>query len=58
MLGETNIVPKLRTSTRGDMGRSSTNNERRVEDWHDKKFPIVWKMDVDRRRTALSLRNE
>ena len=58
MLGETNIVPKLRTSTRGDMGRSSTNNERRVEDWHDKEFPIVWKMDVDRRRTALSLRNE
>ena len=55
MQGENNVVPKLRTSTRGDTDRSATNNERRIEDWHDKEFPIVWKMDEDLRRTALSL---
>ena len=54
-IGENNVVPKLRTSTRGDTDRSATNNERRIEDWHDKEFPIVWKMDEDLRRTALSL---
>ena len=55
MQGENNVVPKLRTSTRGDTDRSATNNERRIEDWQDKEFPIVWKMDEDLRRTALSL---
>ena len=57
MLGEKNSVPKLRTSTtRSDASRSSLNNTKRIEDWHDKEYGVVWKMDDELRRTALALR--
>ena len=36
MLEETNVVPKLRTSARGDTKRSVSNNVRRIKDWHTK----------------------
>ena len=55
MLGEKNSVPKLRTSTRSDASRSSLNNTKRIEDWHDKEYGVVWKMDNELRRTALAL---
>ena len=45
----------MRTLTRGDADRSASNNEKRIEDWHDDEFPIVWKMDEHSRRAALSL---
>jgi len=56
MLGEKNSVPKLRTSTRSDASRSYLNNTKRIEDWHDKEYGVVWKMDNELRRTALALR--
>ena len=57
MLEETNVVPKLRTSARGDNERSVMNNARRVEDWHTKELDIVWNMDSDLRKLALSFDN-
>jgi len=45
----------LRTSTRGDADRLASNNEKRIEDWHDNEFPIVWKMNEDLKRAALLL---
>ena len=56
MLGEKNSVPKLRTSTRSDLSRSFLNNTKRIEDWQDKEYGIIWKMDDELRRTALALR--
>ena len=41
----------IRTQT----ARSTQNNTRRIEDWHDKEFGIVWKMNDELRRTALTL---
>ena len=55
MLGEKNSVPKLQTSTRSDAFRSSLNNTKRIEDWQDKEYGIVWKMNDELRRTALTL---
>ena len=55
MLGDNNIVPKLRNSSRNDNSRANENNIRRVEDWHDKEYGIVWKMDDNLRRSALAL---
>ncbi len=57
MLEETNVVPKLRTSARGDTGRSVSNNVRRIEDWHTKELDIVWNMNSDLRKLALSFDN-
>ena len=57
MLEEINVVPKLRTSARGDTERSVNNNVRRIEDWHAKELDIVWNMDSDLRRLALSFGN-
>jgi len=45
----------LRTSTRGDADQSASNNEKRIEDWHDNEFSIVWKMEENLRRAALLL---
>jgi len=39
MMGETNVVPKLRTWTRGDADRSASNNEKRIEEFV--KVPIM-----------------
>ena len=55
MLGDNNIVPKLRNSSRNDNSRANENNIRRVEDWHDKEYGIGWKMDDKLRRSALAL---
>ena len=55
MLGQHNHVPKLRVSTRGDMERSERNNQKRIEDWHNKELQIIWNMDSELRREALSL---
>ena len=57
MLEETNVVPKLRISARGDTKRSVSKNVRRIEDWHTKELGIVWNMDSDLRRLALSFGN-
>ena len=57
MLEETNVVPRLRTSARGDTERSVSNNVRRIENWHAKELDIVWNMDSDLRRLALSFGN-
>ena len=54
---EDNYPPKLRTSARGDIERSVINNARRIEDWHTKELDIVWNMDSDLRRLALSFDN-
>ena len=55
MLGEKNSVQKLRTSTRSDAYRSSLNNTKRIEDWHNREYGVVWKMDDELRRAALAL---
>ena len=55
MLGDNNIVPKLRNSSRNDNSRANEHNIRRVEDWHEKEYGIVWKMDDNLRRFALAL---
>jgi len=57
MLEETNVVPRLRTSARGDTERSVSNNVTRIENWHAKELDIVWNMDSDLRRLALSFGN-
>ena len=49
------MVPKLRNSSRNDNSRANENNIRRVEDWHDKEYGIVWKMDDSLRRSTLAL---
>ena len=54
MLRQPNVVPKLRTSTRGDIEQSEINNQRRIKDWHNKELEIVWNMDSELRRLALS----
>jgi hypothetical protein len=41
MLKETNVVPRLRTSARGNTEISVNNNVRRIEDWHAKYLHIV-----------------
>ena len=55
MLGSNNSVPKLRTSTRVENDRSMENSQKRIRDWHDKELDIIWKMDMELRRLALSL---
>ena len=57
MLGSSNKVPKLRTSTRREMARAESNSQNRIRDWHDKEIGIVWEMSSDLRRMALSLCN-
>ena len=53
MLGQPNPMPRLRTSLRGGT-TPSANNNRRVEEWHNKELEIIWKMDLELRRLALS----
>ena len=55
MLGPKNPVPKLRYTTRGDMDTAVASNQKRVGDWRDKELNVVWKMDSDLQRLALSL---
>ena len=63
VIGESNPVPRLRTSTRKNQQEQDQayacprlNNQRsRDEDWHDKEFGLVWKMDRKVRETALTL---
>ena len=57
MLGSSNKVPKLRTSTRREMARAESNSQKRIRDWHDKEIGIVLEMSSDLRRIALSLCN-
>ena len=54
MLGQPNVVPKLRTSTRGDIEQSEINNQRRIKDWHNRELEIIWNMDSETRRMVLS----
>ena len=54
MLGQPNVVPTFRTSTRGDTEQSEINNQRRIKDCHNKELEIVWNMDSELRRLALS----
>jgi hypothetical protein len=54
MLGQSNVVPKLRTSTRGDVRQSAINNRRRVNEWHDRELEIIWNMDSEIRRLVLA----
>ena len=37
-------------------GSSNGISTKRIEDWHDKEYGIVWKMDNELKRTALALR--
>ena len=55
MLGTTNVVPRLRSSNRGDNERSAINYQRRIGEWHDKELEIIWNMDSELNRLALSL---
>jgi len=38
------------------LGSFKIKNTKRIEDWHDKEYGVVWKMDNELRRTALALR--
>ena len=53
MLGQRNPVPRLQMSSRGGAACSDAGN-RRFEEWHNKELEIVWKMDLELRRLALS----
>ena len=53
MLGQRNPVPRLQMSSRGGAACSDAGN-RRLEEWHNKELEIVWKMDLELRRLALS----
>ena len=53
MLGQPNPVPRLQTSSRGGVTRSAAGT-RRFEEWHNKELEIIWKMDLELRRLALS----
>ena len=37
-------------------GSSNGFSTKRIEDWHDKEYGAVWKMDDELRRSALVLR--
>ena len=37
------------------MDRSEVNSQKRVRDWHDRELDIVWNMDLEQERSALSL---
>ena len=39
-----------------DNGSSNGISTKRIEDWHDKEYGVVWKTDNELRRTALALR--
>ena len=54
VLGQPNVVPKLRTSTRGDIEQSEKNNQRRIKDWHNRELEIIWNMDLETRTMVLS----
>ena len=58
MHGDINSIPKLWTSIRTETARSNANNSRKIEEWHDKDFGIVWNMYALLRRTALALSKE
>jgi len=55
MLGESNIVPKLRSSTRNSNTRAEANNQSRVEEGHDKEWGTRWRMNDELRNIALAL---
>ena len=55
VLCQSNRVPMLRTSTRTDAKRSETNNQTRINEWHNKEIENVWSMDLELRREALAL---
>ena len=58
MLGQVNVVPKLRTSTRGDVNkRAVANSQQRTRNWHAKEFDIIWKMDSELRKLAMNYNN-
>ena len=58
MRRDNNSVPKLRTSSRTETARLNANDSKRIEDWHDKEYGIVWNMDALLRRTSLALCKE
>ena len=58
MRGDNNNVPKLRTSSRTENAQSNANSSRRIDDWHDNEFGIVWNMHALLRRAALSMCND
>ena len=53
MLGQPNPVPRLRMSSRRGAACSAAGT-RRFEEWHNEELEIVWKMDLELRRLALS----
>ena len=38
-----------------DNDRSMEGSQKRIWDWHNKELDIIWKMDLEFRRLALSL---
>ena len=54
MLGQSKVVPKLQTSTRGDVRQSAVNNRKRIKEWHDQEQEIIWSMDSEMRRLVLA----
>jgi len=45
MLGESNVGPKLRSSTRNFNTGAEANNQSRVEEWHYKEWGTRWRMN-------------
>ena len=58
MRGDNINVPKLRTTSRTKNAQSNANSSRRIDDWHDNEFGIVWNMHALLRRAALSMCND
>jgi len=44
-----------RTLSRTETARSNANNTRRIEDWHNKEFGIVWNMDVFLKKDSIGI---
>jgi len=55
MTEECNIVPKPQTSSRNSNIRAESNNQLRVEEWHDKEWGTMRRMDDELRNTILAL---
>ena len=55
MLGQNNVVPRLRILSRHNgLEQSANNNQTRIDHWHREELANVWNMDSEIRVAALA----
>jgi len=55
LLGQINVIPRLRILSRHNgLEQSANNNQTRIDHWHREELANVWNMDSEIRVTALA----